>query len=161
PYPVTTGFTSATALLIFSAQVKDLLGLTTGPLPEGVFAKWQVYAATLPTVNGAAVGLSAGCLAVMVFWPQRFRRVPGVLVAQGFANLASPLFGGIPATGAVARSTTNLRNGATTPVAGVVHALTLVLILAVFGPLASLVPMACLAAVLALVAFNMSEWRTF
>lgn len=81
------------------------------------------------------------------------------LVAQGFANIASPLFGGIPATGAIARTATNIRSGARTPVAGIVHALTLLVILLVAAPLARFVPLATLAAVLFVVAYNMGEWR--
>jgi SulP family sulfate permease len=81
------------------------------------------------------------------------------LVAQGVANIASPLFGGIPATGAIARTATNIRSGALTPVAGMVHALTLLAILLVAAPLARFVPLATLAAVLFVVAYNMGEWR--
>ena len=80
------------------------------------------------------------------------------LVAQGFANIASPLFGGIPATGAIARTATNIRSGALTPVAGMVHALTLLAILLVAAPLARFVPLATLAAVLFVVAYSMEEW---
>ncbi len=81
------------------------------------------------------------------------------LVAQGFANVVSPLFGGIPATGAIARTATNIRSGARTPVAGMIHALTLLTILLVAAPLARFVPLATLAAVLFVVAYNMGEWR--
>jgi sulfate permease, SulP family len=81
------------------------------------------------------------------------------LVAQGIANLVSPLFGGIPATGAIARTATNIRSGARTPVAGMVHALTLLAILLVAAPLARFVPLATLAAVLFVVSYNMGEWR--
>ncbi len=81
------------------------------------------------------------------------------LIAQGVANLATPLFGGIPATGAIARTATNIRSGAKTPVAGIVHALTLVGILLVAAPLANSIPLATLAAVLFVVAYNMGEWR--
>ena len=81
------------------------------------------------------------------------------LVAQGIANIASPLFGGIPATGAIARTATNIRSGAQTPIAGIVHALTLLVILLVAAPLARFVPLATLAAVLFVVAYNMGEWR--
>jgi sulfate permease, SulP family len=81
------------------------------------------------------------------------------LVAQGVANIASPLFGGIPATGAIARTATNIRSGALTPIAGMVHALTLLAILLVAAPLARFVPLATLAAVLFVVAYNMGEWR--
>jgi len=81
------------------------------------------------------------------------------LVAQGIANIASPLFGGIPATGAIARTATNIRSGAQTPISGIVHALTLLVILLVAAPLARFVPLATLAAVLFVVAYNMGEWR--
>lgn len=83
------------------------------------------------------------------------------LIAQGAANLLTPLFGGIPATGAIARTMTNINNGGRTPVAGIVHAVVLLLILLLFMPLAQYIPMACLAGVLAVVAYNMSGWRTF
>ena len=81
------------------------------------------------------------------------------LVAQGIANIASPLFGGIPATGAIARTATNIRSGARTPVAGMIHSATLLGILLVAAPLARFVPLATLAAVLFVVAYNMGEWR--
>jgi SulP family sulfate permease len=81
------------------------------------------------------------------------------LIAQGVANLATPLFGGIPATGAIARTATNIRSGAKTPVAGIIHALTLVVILLAAAPLARFIPLAALAAVLFVVAYNMGEWR--
>ncbi len=81
------------------------------------------------------------------------------LVAQGVANIASPLFGGIPATGAIARTATNIRSGALTPMAGMIHALTLLAILLVAAPLARFIPLAALAAVLFVVAYNMGEWR--
>jgi SulP family sulfate permease len=81
------------------------------------------------------------------------------LVAQGVANIVSPLFGGIPATGAIARTATNIRSGAQTPIAGMVHALTLLAILLVAAPLARFIPLATLAAVLFVVAYNMGEWR--
>src|SRR6185312_3180719 len=81
------------------------------------------------------------------------------LIAQGVANLASPLFGGIPATGAIARTATNIRSGAKTPVAGMIHALTLLTILLVAAPLARFIPLATLSAVLFVVAWNMGEWK--
>lgn len=81
------------------------------------------------------------------------------LVAQGIANLASPLVGGIPVTGAIARTATNIRSGARSPISGIVHALTLLVIVAALAPLAKFIPMATLAAVLFVVAYNMGEWR--
>lgn len=83
------------------------------------------------------------------------------LIGQGLANLASPLFGGIPATGAIARTMTNINNGGKTPVAGIIHAVVLVLIFLFLMPLAQYIPMACLAGVLVVVSYNMSGWRSF
>jgi SulP family sulfate permease len=83
------------------------------------------------------------------------------LMAQGIANLVTPFFGGMPATGTIARTVTNVKNGATTPVAGVVHALTLLAIILVAAPLASHIPLAALSAILMFVAWNMGEWREF
>ena len=83
------------------------------------------------------------------------------LIAQGTANIITPLFGGIPATGAIARTMTNINNGGKTPVAGLIHAVVLFLILLFLMPLAQYIPMACLAGVLVVVSYNMSEWRTF
>lgn len=83
------------------------------------------------------------------------------LIAQGAANIVVPLFGGIPVTGAIARTMTNINNGGRTPIAGIVHAFVLLLILLFLGPLTKHIPMACLAGVLVIVSYNMSEWRTF
>ena len=83
------------------------------------------------------------------------------LIAQGVANLASPLFGGIPATGAIARTMTNINNGGKTPIAGIIHAVVLMLIFLFFMPLAKYIPMACLAGVLVIVSYGMCGWRSF
>jgi SulP family sulfate permease len=83
------------------------------------------------------------------------------LIAQGVANIVSPLFGGIPATGAIARTATNIKNGGQTPVAGIIHAITLLLIVLFFGKWAALIPMATLAGILLVVSYNMSEWHLF
>ena len=83
------------------------------------------------------------------------------LIAMGGANIVSSLFGGIPATGAIARTATNVKNGGRTPIAGIVHALVLLAIMLLFAPYAKLIPMSCLAGILIVVAFNMSEWRQF
>src|SRR5712672_4466444 len=81
------------------------------------------------------------------------------LVGQGIANIFSPLFGGLPATGAIARTATSIRSGAKSPVAGMVHALTLLAILLFAAPLAKFIPLAVLAAILMVVAYNMGEWK--
>jgi len=83
------------------------------------------------------------------------------LIAQGVANIVAPIFGGMPATGAIARTATNVKNGGRTPVAGMIHALTLLLITLFFGRWAALIPLATLAAILVVVSYHMSEWRTF
>lgn len=83
------------------------------------------------------------------------------LIAQGIANIVAALFGGIPATGAIARTAANVKNGGRTPIAGMIHAVVLLLIMIVFMPLAKLIPMATLSAILIVVAYNMSEWRSF
>ncbi|MEW5931663.1 MAG: SulP family inorganic anion transporter [Gemmatimonadota bacterium] len=244
PFPVVTGFTSGIALIIFSSQVKDLLGLRMGEVPAEFFAKWGAYTRNVGTLDPAAVGVSAAALAILLGWPRVSRRIPGPfvallattagarllglevetigsrfgaipsllpapslphvdpamvreligpaltiallaaiesllsavvadgmiggkhrsdmeLVAQGVANVASPLFGGIPATGAIARTATNVNNGGRTPVAGIAHAATLLLITLFFGRWAAYIPLATLAAILVVVAYHMSEWRTF
>lgn len=83
------------------------------------------------------------------------------LVAQGIANIASPLFGGIPATGAIARTATNIHNGGKTPIAGIIHAITLLLIMLVFGKWVALIPLSTLAGILMIVAYRMGEWHSF
>nr|MBP6610851.1 SulP family inorganic anion transporter [Paludibacter sp.] len=83
------------------------------------------------------------------------------LIAQGVANVITPIFGGIPATGAIARTMTNINSGGRTPIAGIVHAVILLLVLLFLGSLTKLIPMACLAGVLVVVSYNLSDWRTF
>ncbi|MGH7605696.1 MAG: SulP family inorganic anion transporter, partial [Gemmatimonadales bacterium] len=244
PYPVTIGFTSGIALIIFSSQIKDLLGLEMAAVPSEFTAKWDAYARAFHTANPWALLVGVLAFAIILVWPKIERRLPSPfvalivttavvqllhlpvetigarfgeihaglprpalppitpgllaaligpaftiallgaiesllsavvadgmiggrhrsnmeLVAQGVANLASPLLGGIPATGAIARTATNVQNGGRTPVAGMVHAVTLLFITLFFGRLAALIPMAALAAILVTVAFHMSEWRTF
>jgi len=244
PYPVTLGFTSGIALIIFSGEVKDFLGLPMGVVPVDFLGKWRAFASHMGSLNPAAVLVAVGSLAIVLLWPRVNRRIPGPfvalitmtalvqlfhlpvetigsrfgaihaslpapalpaltlsqatgliapaftiallggiesllsavvsdgmiggrhrsnmeLVAQGIANIASPIFGGIPATGAIARTATNVKNGGRTPVAGMVHAVTLLLIMLFFGRWAGLIPMATLAAILVVVAYHMSEWRTF
>jgi SulP family sulfate permease len=83
------------------------------------------------------------------------------LIAQGVANVVAALFGGIPATGAIARTAVNVKNGGRTPITGMIHAVVLLLIMIALMPLAKLIPMATLSAILIVVAYNMSEWRSF
>ncbi len=244
PFPVTAGFTAGIAVIIFTGEVKDFLGLRMEAVPSGFFAKWGAFAHHLDTVNPWAAGLAFGSVLLIALWPRVNRRIPGPfvalvlatlavsllhlpvetigsrfgsldtalprpafphvtlpllaslsgpaftiallaaiesllsavvadgmiggrhrsnmeLVAQGIANIASPLFGGIPATGAIARTATNVKNGGRTPVAGMAHAVTLLLVTLFVGRLVGRIPLAVLAAILVVVAYHMSEWRTF
>jgi SulP family sulfate permease len=242
PRPVIIGFTNGIALLIASTQIKDFLGLKTGPVPSDFLRRMHVLIAHFKTTQWQTAAVGCISLAIIILWPRWNKRVPGSilalfaatlavpllhlpvetigtrfggipqgfppltlphlradqilpllpsaftvamlaavesllsavvadgmsgskhnsnveLVAQGVANLASPLFGGIPATGAIARTATNIRSGGRTPVSGMIHALTLLAILLIAAPLAKFVPLAALAAVLFVVAWNMGEWR--
>ncbi len=244
PYPVTVGFTSGIAVIIFTSQINDLLGLGITNLPADFVLKWRAFAENIDRVNPWAAAVSAGCLLVISIWSRVSKRLPGALIAlllatvavsmfklpvetiasrfgelpsglpapriplvdwetltslvgpamtiaalgaiesllsavvadgmiggrhrsnvellaQGVANIVTPIFGGIPATGAIARTATNVKNGGRTPVAGIVHALTLLTITLFFGKYAGLIPMAALAAILVVVSWHMSEWRTF
>ena len=245
PYPVTMGFTSGIAVLIFSTQIKDFFGLSVEKVPSDFVEKIRALLAHAGTFQWSTVALAAVSLAVILLWPKKWqRRVPGSIVAlilgtvavallqlpvetigskfggipqalpqphipalswdniqhlfqpattiallaaiesllcavvadgmiddrhdsnqelmaQGLANIVSPLFGGIAATGAIARTATNIKCGARTPVAGMVHALTLLLIILVAAPLAKFIPLATLSAVLVNVALNMGEWHNF
>lgn len=244
PQPVVIGFTSGIALIIFSGQVKDALGLQMASVPAEFLAKWESYAAALGTITPTAVAITAATLLILNLWPRVTAKVPAPfvalvvttaavgllqlpvetigsrfghvggglptpqwphvsfetvralagpaftiallaaiesllsavvadgmiggrhrsnmeLVAQGVANIASPLFGGIPATGAIARTATNVKSGGRTPVAGMIHAVVLLLIALFVGPLAARIPMATLAGILMMVAYHMSEWRNF
>jgi SulP family sulfate permease len=116
-----------------------------------------------PAVSIALLGGIESLLSAVVAdgMTERRHRSNMELVAQGIANIFSPIFGGIPATGAIARTATNIKNGGRTPIAGLVHAVTLLLILVFFGKWASLIPMATLAGILIVVAWHMGEWHLF
>jgi SulP family sulfate permease len=244
PYPVVTGFTTGIALIIFSSQIGDLLGLSLAHVPGDVVGKWQAYLAAMGSFRWQALAIAActlgGILAVQRLAPRlpaflliiafasavalilhfpiqtigtRFGEIPnmlpaphlptftlaelrllfpsaftifllggiesllsavvadgmtgrrhrsnGELVAQGIANMASACMGGIPATGAIARTATNIRSGARTPVSGIVHALGVLVMMMALAPLVSFIPLAALAAVLLVVCWNMAELREF
>jgi sulfate permease, SulP family len=247
PYPVTMGFTSGIAVLIFTTQIKDFFGLHVDKVPSEFVEKMTVLAEHVGSFQWATLILAAASLAIIIFWPKAWqRRVPGSIVAlvlgtaavalfpsvlavetigskfggipqtlpaphlptlswenirhlfqpattiallaaiesllccvvadgmiddrhdsnqelmaQGLANIASPLFGGIAATGAIARTATNIKCGARSPLAGIVHALTLLVIILAAAPLAKFIPLATLSAVLVNVALNMGEWHNF
>jgi len=244
PHPLIVGFTSGIALIIFSSQVKDLLGLKMGAVPADFIGKWKAYATHITSANGQAMLIALVTVLIIILWPKVTHKVPGSLVAillttiavtalhlpvetigsrfgaipssfpapavprldaetikqllrpafaiallggiesllsavvadgmiggnhrsnmelvaQGTANIFSSIFGGIPATGAIARTATNIKNGGRTPIAGITHAFVLLLIMVCVGKWAVFIPMATLGGILVVVAYNMSEWESF
>ena len=158
------------ATLLFALPV-DTIGSRFGDIPRTLptlalpeFSWATVQLLVFPTVTIALLGAieSLLCARVADNMTEYPRHDPNQeLMAQGVANVASPLFGGIPATGTIARTVTNVRAGATSPVSGIVHALTLLMVVLVAAPLAAHVPLAALAGILMFVAWNMGEWREF
>lgn len=244
PYPVTVGFTSGIALLIFSTQVQDFLGLKMVKVPAGFIDKMLAYFHSLPTFNPFSVGIGLATILIIVLFPRVTKRIPGTAVAivlitilvkwlnipvetigarfgevahnfpfprlphlnfdimakvfspamtiallagiesllsavvadgmlgtrhrsnmeligNGIANIISPIFGGIPVTGAIARTATNIKNGGRTPVAGIIHSLVILVLFLFCAKWAALIPMPVLSGILIVVAYNMSEWRHF
>jgi sulfate permease, SulP family len=158
---------AGTAVVVAFGLPVETIGTRFGGIPSGlpplhipVLRTELLPALLVPAMTVAMLGAIESLMSAMV--ADRMtgdRHDPNVeLMAQGVANLASPLFGGLPATGAIARTATNIRSGARTPVAGVVHALTLAGVLLVAAPLAQYVPLAVLAAILLVVAYNMGDW---
>ncbi len=134
------------------------------PQPEGFKLNMETINLLLPSaftiaILGAIESLLSATVADGVTGDRHDSNTE--LIAQGAANIVVPIFGGIPVTGAIARTMTNINNGGRTPVAGIIHAVVLLLILLFLGPLTKHIPMACLAGVLIIVSYNMSEWRTF
>ena len=243
PYPLVVGFTSGIAVVIFSTQIRDALGLEIDKVPSDFIEKWQVYFSHLNHINWYALAIAIITILIVVFSTKLTKKIPGSFIAiiaitavvqyfkipvttiesffgeipnkihfavptfdfhnlskylapaliiallgsiesllsavvsdgmiggnhrsnteligQGIANIVTPFFGGIPATGAIARTATNVKNGGRTPISGMVHAITLLLIMLLLGKWAKLIPMAALAGILIVVAYNMSEWRQF
>ena len=245
PYPVTTGFTSGIALVLFSTQINDFFGMGLTNIPGDFFSKWQLYAHHISAIQWPTVGIGLLTLGIILVWPKKWKALPGSLVAlvittlivkfahlnvatitstfgqvdgslsmphmpgvinltvirnllpaaftiaflsgiesllsavvadgmigkrhrsnmelvaTGIANVASGLFGGLPATGAIARTAANIENGGRTPVAGMAHALFLLIMMLCLMKYIGLIPMTSLAALLFLVAYRMSDWRSF
>ena len=162
----------AATLATFLLQLPvETIGSRFGGIPQGLPGihfpdlSWTgLQQLLIPTLTIALLGAVESLLCARV--ADNMAPVPRhdpnqELMAQGVANIASPLFGGLPATGTIARTVTNVRAGATSPVSGIVHALTLLLILLVAAPLALHVPLPALAGILLFVAWNMGEWREF
>jgi len=245
PQPVTIGFTSGIAVLIFSGQIADFLGLTGIEKHENFLPNMRELVSGIGTINFYSVATAVVCLLVIILLQRRLPKLPaslaGLLVSsavaaicypgevatigskfgaipstlpalhvpaiswekltdlirpafviamlgaiesllsavvadrmadtrhnsnreligQGIANMAAPLFGGIPATGAIARTATNIRNGAVSPISGIVHGVSVLLVLLLFAPYASDIPLASMAPILMVVAWNMSERKVF
>jgi SulP family sulfate permease len=146
----------------------ETIGSRFGGIPSGLphaaipkFEAGLIPSLIRPALTVAMLGAIESLMsAVVADRMSGDRHNPNVeLIGQGIANIASPVFGGLPATGAIARTATNIRSGALTPVAGIVHALTLLIVLLVAAPLASYIPMPVLAAILLVVSYNMGEWH--
>ncbi|MBL4701717.1 MAG: STAS domain-containing protein, partial [Phycisphaeraceae bacterium] len=244
PFPVTTGFTTGIAVVIFSTQIKDFFGLQMEHVPSEFIPKWYAYSQHLTSLNSAATGIGILTIVTILMTRRYFPRIPAMLmgmlvatalatmlsldvetigsrfgdlprllpapsfamfdisrmrglipsaftiailaaiesllsatvadgmtggrhrsntelIAQGIANIGSAIFGGIPATGAIARTATNIKAGGKTPVSGIIHALTLALLLLFLAPIAKLIPLSCLAGILVVVSYNMSELDHF
>ena len=244
PYPITTGFTSGIAFVIFSSQIKDFLGLKIENVPSEIIEKYSSYFEHISTASVQTMIVGIISLLIIIYWPKINKKIPGSLVAiiiatavtlifkldvetigsrfgeisgsfprpslpaltlerirelfmpamtiailaaiesllsavvadgmiggkhrsnmelvaQGVANTMSGLFGGIPATGAIARTAANIKNGGRTPIAGITHSITVLIVMLVLMPYAKYIPMTTLAAILIIVAYNMSEWRSF
>jgi sulfate permease, SulP family len=159
-------FIGTAAVVIFKLPV-ETIGTRFGGIPSGLphlaipaFRPDLIHGLIGPAITVAMLGAIESLMSAMV--ADRMsgdKHNPNVeLMGQGVANLVSPMFGGLPATGAIARTATNIRSGARTPVAGIIHSLTLVVILLFAAPLAKFVPLSVLAAILLVVAYNMGEW---
>lgn len=155
------------AVVLFKLPV-DTIGTRFGGIPSGLpqfslpdFRADLILVLLSPALTVAMLGAIESLLSATVAdRMSKDRHNPNVeLVAQGVANVVSPLFGGLPATGAIARTATNIRSGARTPIAGMIHALTLLAVLLFAAPLATYIPLPVLAAILFVVAYNMGEWR--
>ena len=158
----------ATAAVYFFKLPVETIGTKFGGIPSGLphlaiprFRADLIHGLLGPAFTVAMLGAIESLMSAVVSdRMSNDRHNPNVeLVAQGVANVFSPMFGGLPATGAIARTATNIRSGAQSPVAGMVHALTLLCILLFAAPLVSYVPMAALAGILMIVSYNMGEWR--
>lgn len=244
PYPITTGFTSGIAVVIFSTQIKDFLGLPLESVPAEFLAKWGVYFEKMGQVNVGALAIGLLSVLLLIVLPKINSKIPAALIAvivgtltvkifhlevptifsqfgeisgsfqieplsmpsfldiqllfmpavaiallggiesllsavvadgmiggnhrantelmaQGMANILSPIFGGIPVTGAIARTSANVKLGGRTPVAGLIHGVVVLIIMLLFMPYFGAVPMAVLAGILMVVAYNMGEWEIF
>jgi SulP family sulfate permease len=244
PYSLTVGFTMGIAIIIFSSQINDFLGLNIQKVPADFVDKWIVYAENINKINLYALGIGAASLIFIFVWQKFNFKIPGSLIAiiiatlaveyfklpvdtigsrfgavpnslpephiphiswtvftqmfapaftiamlasiesllsavvadgmmgsrhrsnmelisQGVGNIISPIFMGIPVTGAIARTAANIKSGGKTPVSAVIHGVVILVTMLLFADLASLIPLPVLAAILIFVAYNMSEYKSF
>ena len=169
PGPLVAILVTTAAVQLLNLPVETIgsrFGSVSGALPHLRIphVEWRMIPALVsPAITIALLAGIESLLSAVVAdgMTGRKHRSNMELIAQGAANIVTPLFGGIPATGAIARTATNIKNGGLTPIAGLIHALTLLLIMLFFGKWAALIPMATLAGILIVVAYNMSEWRLF
>ena len=249
PYPIIIGFTGGIAIIIFSSQIVNLLGMNiVENIPDNFVGQWACYLRNIPNASPWSAVMGVVSIAIIALTPKISKKIPGSLLAivimtvaayflnkyagagirtigamppigeifdfglelpegsifdtiqklapvaftiamlgaiesllsamvadgvigdrhnsntelvgQGLANIFVPFIGGIPATGAIARTMTNINNGGKTPIAGIIHAMVLLLVLLFLGDVVALIPLPCLAGVLVMVAYNMSGWRT-
>ena len=169
PGPIAVLIAASIMVALLNLDV-ETIGTRFGGIPQGlpVFAWPEISLETLrkllaPTITIALLGAIESLLSARVADAQiEDRHDPNQeLMAQGIANIVAPFFGGIPATGAIARTATNVRTGGRTPIAGIIHSITLLLIVMVAAPLAKYIPLAALSAVLMMVALNMGDWHAF
>jgi len=167
PGPILVLLLGTMSVIVFKLPV-ETIGSRFGGIPSGLphlvipkFRSDLIHGLLGPAVTVAMLGAIESLMsAVVADRMSGDRHNPNVeLIGQGIANIASPMFGGLPATGAIARTATNIRAGAQTPVAGMIHSLTLLCILLFAAPLVRFVPMAVLAGILMVVSYNMGEWR--
>jgi len=167
PGPIVALLLATSAVYFFKLPV-ETIGTRFGGIPSGLphmqipkFRSDLIHGLLGPAFTVAMLGAIESLMSAVVSdRMSNDRHNPNVeLIGQGVANFFSPMFGGLPATGAIARTATNIRSGAQSPVAGIIHALTLLCILLFAAPLVSYVPMAALAGILMIVAYNMGEWR--
>jgi len=167
PGPIVALLLGTAAVYFFKLPV-ETIGTRFGGIPSGLphlaiphFRSDLIHGLLGPAFTVAMLGAIESLMSAVVSdRMSNDRHNPNVeLIAQGVANVVSPMFGGLPATGAIARTATNIRSGAQSPVAGIIHAATLLCILLFAAPLVSYVPMAALAGILVVVAYNMGEWR--
>ncbi|MDR2924621.1 MAG: STAS domain-containing protein [Azoarcus sp.] len=245
PYPVVTGFTNGIAVVLFSTQINDFLGLDLKEIPADFIEKWMLYIKNIPFFNPATLATGVGALLLIIFYPKRLKFLPAPLaalvvttlvvnifslpvetiathfgdisnsmafslamptfsleligklfqpaltiailagiesllsavvadgmigkkhrsnmelVAQGIANIGSSLFGGIPATGAIARTAANINHGGRTPVAGMSHAIFILILMVAFMDYVEMIPMVTLAVILFTISYRMFDWKAF